>query len=618
MRIFRRHSSGAIRLSALLAAVMTASMAATSGGVSGAKELPRSTGSLFVAEPAGFKPDYILPLTPGAHYSITNVNQLQLLMFRRLYWLEFPSATSAVPTIGTLNSLASAPSYSDGYKRVTINLKDWKFANGERANARALKFFLNLYDANKVDYYNYEPGFGIPDEVASVTTPTATQVVITFKHSVNPLWATYDMLAPLVPLPISWDVHHTGGAAGSGGCSSGAWGTASTISKCRAVYNFLSLTADVPSTFASSFWNVPDGPWKLLSVVSGTATFEPNVEYSGTTGPHVGLVVLVPFSTVGDEVSALGAGTIQLGYLEDTTAPCCAAGPGLPGPQLPSLVGKYTLETGPPEAFSPTFINFASSDPKLAEVKQLYLREALEAAIDQTGLITTQDRGYGYPSCGPVPPTEPFLTCNYHYSSKEAESLLTSHGWTDESGTDVCTNAGSGTSQCGAGIAPGTQLKLRIATLSGDAITQSLIAAEITEWAAAGISVTDDVDSSSTILSACVGSVDQLCIPGRLYDFDPDGYPTGEDLFTPNGTVNWGDVHDATLNSLVDATVNSPSTNLHAYATYAAQNFPDLYQPDWVHITEISTSLVASPNSSVPNPLAQDPIGDLAPENLRY
>ena len=37
-------------------------------------------------------------------------------------------------------------------------------------------------------------------------------------------------------------------------------------------------------------------------------------------------------------------------------------------------------------------------------VSQLYIRQALQMAVDQTGVITNVDKGYGFPIYSPLPP----------------------------------------------------------------------------------------------------------------------------------------------------------------------------------------------------------------------
>ena len=62
---------------------------------------------------------------------------------------------------------------------------------------------------------------------------------------------TYNEFAQITPFPAAWDVTAAGAAAGSGGCSTGAYGAASTDAACAKVWTYLTGLAANPSSYAT-------------------------------------------------------------------------------------------------------------------------------------------------------------------------------------------------------------------------------------------------------------------------------------------------------------------------------------------------------------------------------
>ena len=190
----------------------------------------------------GAAPDWIFPFTGYQDFSASNINQFQQLMFRPLYFFGLGSTAAYVPSL----SLAATPVLVNANKTIILNLKGWRFADGQIVNAESVMFFLNLYDADPTGYGEYTPGVGIPDQVAGVSG-SGLRVVIHMKVPVNPDWVLYNYLSEITPLPNSWDVTapHV-----SGSCASGPYGAASTIASCKAVEAYLdklAVYAPVPS-----------------------------------------------------------------------------------------------------------------------------------------------------------------------------------------------------------------------------------------------------------------------------------------------------------------------------------------------------------------------------------
>ena len=75
-------------------------------------------------------------------------------MYRPLYM--FGDNGDSV-TVNYPLSPADAPVYSDGGKTVTINLKGWKWSDGETVDASDVMFWLNMMKAEKANYAGYCP-----------------------------------------------------------------------------------------------------------------------------------------------------------------------------------------------------------------------------------------------------------------------------------------------------------------------------------------------------------------------------------------------------------------------------------------------------------------------------
>ena len=213
-------------------------------------------------------------------------------MYRPLYW--FGNGTHPQPQPVAL--VGPDPDVlRPTTRRSSINLKPYKWSNGETVTAQNVMFWMNMLHSDKANWAAYAPG-AIPDDVKSITVNSPTQLTFTLTGPVNPYWFTYNQLSQITPMPVAWDITAKGGAPDSGGCAAGAFGTVDT--QCEAVYTFLSKQAGYDpanpkatnnslSTYATNpIWQVVDGPWKLSSFdASGNITFVPNPSYSGPVKP---------------------------------------------------------------------------------------------------------------------------------------------------------------------------------------------------------------------------------------------------------------------------------------------------------------------------------------------
>jgi peptide/nickel transport system substrate-binding protein len=581
---------------------------------SGPKKTAGSTvgkGTITFAEAPGASPNYIFPYMGCSFYSVSNTEQFQEEMYRPLYWFGLASSSAYVPSL----SLGDSPKYSNGDKTITIDMKGWKFADGQTVNAQSVMFFLNMYKADPTSFCGYNGGFGIPDQVASASG-TGNTVTIKFTTSVNPGWILYNYLSELTPMPNTWDVTS---ATQKSTCATDIYGSAKAKSDCKKVEAYLDAQSGKTNTYIDAMWQSgDDGPWKLTAFDNlGNATFVPNKIYGGPQKAQVAQVKEVSFTSTTAEESQLQAGKIDLGFVDTTTLTQPAPSPGAVGPNWSVLSADYNLVTGPQWNFNYAPFNFAKADPKAAAIDQLYIRQALQMAVDQNGIITNVDKGYGFPISSPLPPdTAASISGSvanpYKFNLKAAQALLTSHGWKIENHVQTCVKPGTGATQCGAGITSGYTLNFKIIWASGQPSLDDTFNAEIADWASIGIQFSHTTDTFNNVIAACDnGAGYEICSWGGGWTYAPDFYPSGETLFTPKGGFNPGEYSNAHMTTLINATTFG-TAKLTAYAQYAAQQLPVLYQPQAFSPAEVIKTLKSSIGFT-PNPL-----GNFMPEYYHF
>ena len=554
-------------------------------------------GVVRFAEPPSTTINYIFPFMAAQFSSVVNISQFQYLLYRPLYMWGDPS-TSA-PVLSTALSLAQTPQYSSNATQAVINMKNYKWSNGEDVTATDVAFFLNMLHANTANWYAYVPGT-IPDDISSVTVNSPTQLTITFKAGANPTWRTDNEFGQVTPFPKAWDITKAGGAPGSGGCSAGAWAAAATDAACTAVYNYLASQASNISGYASSpLWSVVDGPWKLKSLdSSGNGAFVPNTAYSGPQKATISEFDYVPFTTYDAEFNALVGKQVDLGYLlPPTNVPCCAKDANTAGPNNARLAGSYYMVPWVLFSFNygvPKFLSNGNNGTAGKVFSQLYFRQAFQELIDQPLYITRALEGYGVPTYGPITDAPPnsfidsYVRSNpYPYNPAKAKSTLTAHGWNVvPGGVTTCAKPGTGPGECGAGIPAGTPLNFTLAYATGTPWQEVIVQAEQSSWAQAGIKVGLSAQVFNTVISSYAGPCKDVASCnvelgwwGGGWSYEPDYYPSGELLFQTGAGSNASNFSDPMADSLIKAT-NFTNVNLNAYQDYIAQQLPFFWQPN--------------------------------------
>jgi peptide/nickel transport system substrate-binding protein len=557
-------------------------------------------GTATIALPAGVTYSNIFPFYGVTEASVYNL-QFQYLLFRPLYL--FGNNTDSSVSVNYPLSTATPPVYSDGGKTVVVNMKGWKWSNGEAVDAKDLIFFLNMAEAEKANWYGYAKGL-LPDNLVSYKATGADQVTFHLNRPYSTIWFTYNQLGELKPMPMAWDVTSLTGKPNSGGCVADS--AADNWAKCKAVYTFLTAQSKDPSTYATShLWSVVDGPWRLSSFsTTGNVTIVPNKAYSGSPKPKLAAVKFVPYTADSTEYTALKTGQLDVGYIPSADLPQKPASSILPATN--PLGSGYSLQ--PFYFFGITYAQPNFNNPQIGFiVRQLYIRQAMQSAFDQPGIIKAIYRGYAVPASGPAPNAPPgnqwipsIQAQNnyqgpYPFSIAKAKSLLTSHGWAMQGGVMTCQDP----AKCGTGIKQGQQLKLTFVYSTGQAAVTAMWQTYKSDASKAGIDINLVGQTFNTIVGeaapcAPMGpkcSVQVFAYGGWVYD-GPGFEPTGEPLFATGAGSNAGNYSDSKMDNLINATHTSSSLDVfHTYATYGAQQLPFIWNPNAYTVQAISSSL---------------------------
>jgi peptide/nickel transport system substrate-binding protein len=573
----------------VIAAALALSACGSSNSGTGSQSGVTKGGTATVGFISGQAPTWIWPFVPIAYESVPNGQDFEEILYRPLY--IFGNNGTSVQVNYAL-SPATAPSYSDGGKTVTVPLKGWKWSDGESVDAQDVAFWLNMMKAEKANYAGYTPGT-LPDNLASFTVTGPDTIVLHLTKAYASTWFTYNQLAEITPMPLAWDVTHAGAAPGSGGCHT-------NVADCPAVFNYLTAQAKVTSTYATSpLWGVVDGPWKLSSfTIAGNDTFVPNKAYSGSPKPTLAAFKYVTYTSDAAEYTALKTGSLDVGQIPPADLPQKPVGQAVPSSD--PLGSAYTLQPFYTYAIAYYLINF--NNPTLGPVlSQLYFRQALMYVNDQQGISKAIYRGYAYPTTGPVPPepTNPFEPAvesanggdgPYPFDIAKAKSLLESHGWQEVGGVMTCETP----AKCGTGVKAGTQAKFTMDYTSGVAALAEQEDVYKSDAAQAGIQIAVNAESFSALL-ALAGpkntSWSMIDISGWAYD-GPGYLPTGEPLFLTGAPSNSGSYSSPTMNSMILQIQDNSSMSLfHNYATYTAEQLPFIWVPQAYFIQAVKSNL---------------------------
>jgi peptide/nickel transport system substrate-binding protein len=594
-----------VRTMALVAAAAASLsvVSACSGSGSGPKGTAIEGGTATFAELAGSKPDYIFPMVTPTHQSIANIEQFNRLSYRSLYWV----GKDDQPVIDPTQSLAQPAVYSAGNTQVSVTLNPYNWSDGKPVTTRDVEFWINLFRANKASVAGYIPG-EFPDNIKTFTAVNDKTFTLTLTEPYSPQWFNYNELSQITPIPQHvWDKTSASGTVGDYDRSPDT---------ATQVYTYLAgQSSDISSYGTNPLWQTVDGPWVLTNYRSdGHAEFSPNKNYSGPNKPHLAKFVEEPFTSDSTELNVLRSGnTIDYGYLPVQEV------------AQENVLRNSGFTIAPWKEWGTNFIALNFQQPTSGPlIKQTYIRQAMQSLINQQAYVQGPLRGTGSVSSGPImisnfmPSYDSSMTLPY--DPAKAESLLRSHGWTvTPNGTSTCTSAGTGSNQCGAGIAAGTKLSVNVEYSSGLVALDQEMQAMKSDFSAAGITVNLSQSPFNTVIADAApckaGATATDCKwqiinwgGGWIYGINP--YPSDDQLFQTGSGSNYGGYSDPHADQLINAAVHtSDPTALSAVANYLANQVPVLWMPTQPYqISAISSRLVGVNTK-------QSPILSLTPED---
>jgi peptide/nickel transport system substrate-binding protein len=543
-------------------------------------------GTVYFSETAGSPPNYIFPMYSAQYCGSNNVQGLNAMLYRPLYWY----GNNYSPTVDYNDSIGKAPVWSDGDKTVTVHLNHDMWSDGEQVSSRDLALWMNVLKADPSrEWCLYKPGL-FPDNVVSYSTPNPTTFVLHLNRAYNPSWFLYNELSQIYPLPIAWDRTSLSSPAPSP--------TApnlpdTTKAGAAAVYNFLNKQGAEIATWASSpLWKVVDGPFSVTNVTSnGGLTLSTNPDYSGSPKPTISKFVEVPFTTdtaTFDEVKSGGPSALTISAL-----------PAQDVPQESSVEAEgYSVNKA--ALYSVNFFPLNLNNPTVGPVfRQEYFRQAFQHLVDQDGWISSFLHNTAVPTYGPVPtaPQSPFVASSatganpYPFSTTAAAKLLTDNGWkVVPNGASYCAKPGTGAGECGAGITSGEKISFNLDYMSGVTVLASEMTDLQSDAKQVGIDISltehpfDDVYAAAVHCTAkqpdCKWTAENW---GAGWVYFPDYFPSGEYMLSSDSIDNYSNYASPEMDKLIQNTVLGPPSeereNMTKFEEYAEKTLPMVFEP---------------------------------------
>jgi peptide/nickel transport system substrate-binding protein len=537
----------------------------------------RHGGTITVGQTSDTEATWIFPITPGANLSVYTAD-FENFMWRPLFWA--PNGDS-MPSIDRNESVASSWKFSNANKTVTIHLKKWFWSDGKPVTSTDLKFDFNLFRAaiklSPSNEGNYTPGL-YPDNVTGFATPNSRTVVIHFNKTYNQDFLLYTQLGLLTPLPAqAWAKTSMHGKI----LPASAWTKLGTAEK---IYKFMSSQVK-PSTFASNpLWKTIDGPFHVtyFDPADGTYYLTRNGKYSGHKA-YANKIEFLSYTSTSSEFNALRTNKIDIGFVDQSDIAA-----------IPSITGNYNVWGEPNFGWNYVVYNFKDKTNNFDKIiGQLYIRQALAHLQNESSVIHSRgifdnaaDPAYGPVPSAPKSPLAPKSASHnpYPYSVKTAKKLLTSHGWKIGNPT-TCVRAGSGKSDCGAGIPKGTKLAWTLYYGTTPPLIQGEDAAWTSNLSKVGIKVT----LVGKTFNYMIQNFNDVSAPqnDNKWAMDDFGgftgilYPTTNEVFNTKGSFNLGGFSVAKIDRAIHNSIYSLSNSaVKTEADLIGRTMPGLFQPN--------------------------------------
>ena len=545
---------------------------------------------------------YTFPLSQNAYSP--GYEQFSYQMYRPLYW--FGGSGTGAPLLNPALSLADLPQYSASGRTVTIRLKHYMWSDGHAVTARDVQFFMNLVKAERLHWPTYVPGY-FPDDVTKVTVLGTYKVAFQLSRSYghNSTWFLSNELSQITPIPtFYWDkVSATSPIKPYDLTPSGA----------AKVWTYLNAQSSTTQTYATNpLWRVVDGPWKLTQFsTTGEAVFKPNPAYSGPEKPTIKTYQMIPFTS----------GTAELNYLLSTPNLTIGSIPTLDVQAERSRLKQDGYKVVGVHPWATNYIPLNFNNPTLGPVvSQLYMRQAMQSLIDQQTYVAHAFNGLAVPTYGPVPvePPNPFAsaaerTNPYPFNPQKAVRLLTSHGWdVKKGGVSTCARAGSGPTECGAGIAAATPLSFTLEYASSITELSTELQFVAGNFESAGIRLILRGTQSLVYPQCTKGSAAcswQMVQGGTSFTYFPDYYPT-PDEFGCTTAYNSGSYCNTAVDPLIVGARLGVKGALTRVQDLLSTQVPALWLPVEDNIVVYKANLLGG--------VPEDALGQIYPASWRF
>ncbi|WP_309128780.1 peptide ABC transporter substrate-binding protein [Microbacterium sp.] len=560
------------------------------------------TDTVSYALPVGTGPNWILPISAPDKMATHN-SAIKATLWPRLFEYNGQSGDMGWDKKG---SAAESYEFSEDGKTITITLGDLNWSDGKPVSTRDVEFWFNLVKANAEKTGGYSEG-NIPDNVTEFTTIDEKKFSLTMDKVYNQDYLVGNQLTLVYPMPQHvWDKTSDDGEIGDFDRD-----PAGAVQ----VFDYLfSQAEDMKSYATNPLWKTVSGPYTVKSWSdSGLVELTANEKYTGDDKAQIENVRFLPFTSSDAEMNVVRSGEVDYGYITASQ---------LTNEKQFTDLG-YDIE--PWAGWSITYMPYNFAGPNGDFFSQLYVRQALQHAVDQETISEAIWHGAAMPDYGPIPQSIPSDQLSdaqadnpYPFDLKKAEKLFTDHGWEKNSeGLLECAVAGTGDGQCGEGIEAGDLAEFVITTQNGSQETDNTMAEIQSSLAKVGVKVTVDSKPLDSVLtqaqecktgSTCTWDLVFFGTAGSWY-FSP--YATGERLFAKETKWNAGQYFNAEAEDLIQQMMFSSDPEISKkYSELLANDLPVMWMPNPVYqVSVVRSGLEIG---------TQDPGGNFMPQRWSW